>query len=127
MTSAADLVMSKIESLLPSVRVDKAVLLQSLRQIKSSSQHFYREDGDNLLAAYTDSMPFSTRKQCSLSVWIGSGSGVSMFRQWMAWVNTRKAIRIATVTLMFDDPRADRFLLRSGFRRLGGVYIWERR
>tara|TARA_R110002074_G_scaffold54404_8_gene135569 strand:- start:266 stop:643 length:378 start_codon:yes stop_codon:yes gene_type:complete len=121
-----EIVSSKIEALFPSIRIDKAVLSQSLREIKSSSQHFYREKNGSVLAATTDNMPFSTRKQCSLSVWIGEGDGVILFRQWMTWVRSRKAIRLATVTLMFDDPRADRFLLRSGFRRLGGVYVWER-
>lgn len=121
-----DLVAQKIERLFPSVRVDPAVLSQSLRVLKSSSQHFYRERDGSVIGALTDDLPFSTRKQSSLAVWIGNGAGVVLFREWLAWVKTRKAIRIATVTLMFDDERAERFLLRSGFRRIGGVYIWER-
>lgn len=121
-----NLVTQKVERLFPSVRVDRAVLSQSLQVLKSSSQHFYRERDGSVIGALTDDLPFSTRKQSSLSVWIGNGAGVVLFREWLAWVKSRKAIRIATVTLVFDDKRAERFLLRSGFRRVGGVYIWER-
>jgi len=123
---AVDLIAAKIEQTFPSLRVDKVVLRQSLVSLKSSPQHFYRERGNNVLAAQTDNLPFSTRKQCALTIWIGSGEGVVMFREWMTWIKSRKAIRLATVTPLFEDARLGKILARFGFRRVGAVFIWER-
>lgn len=124
--SALTLIYDRLVSTFPSLRIDKAVLGSSMRIIKSSSQHFYRVNGGNIIIAQTETLPFSTRKQCSLVVWLGNGEGINLFKEWMRWVEGRKAIRLATFTPMVDDPRLDRFLIKSGFRRLGGVYIWER-
>lgn len=115
-----------IATLFPGVRIDERELARFLAKIKTSAASFYREDGDNLLVAYTDDLPFSTKKQCVLAVWIGSGEGMAMFREWMRWVKSRKAIRLACYTPLHDDERLERVLARYGFKRHGGMFVWER-
>lgn len=116
----------RLQGIFPKTRVDDRELDLFLRRIKSSAANFYLENGDNLLVAYTDDLPFSSKKQSVLAVWIGSGEGMSMFREWMRWVRSRKAIRLACYTPLHDDERLERVLIRFGFKRRGGMFVWER-
>lgn len=115
-----------LETMFPHTRIDEAVLRHSLGLMKSSAQHFYRERGANVLVALTDDLPFSTKKQSVLLAWAGDGDGVKLFREWMAWVKSRPAIRVACFTPLFDHSRLESFVAREGFRRCGGMFVWER-
>jgi hypothetical protein len=121
-----DLVEGRIAKLVPSMRIERSKLMNAIAAMRSSSQHFVVEHGENTLIAQTDDLPFSTKKQSVLLVWIGDGEGVRLFRQWMGWVRSRPVIRVACVTPLFDHPRLDSFLRREGFTRHGGMYVWER-
>lgn len=120
------MISSCIKRILPNTRVDESALESFLIRIRSSAENFYREDGNNLLAAYTDDLPFSSKKQCVLVAWAGSGMGMVFFREWISWVKARKSIRVACYTPMFDDDRLEGVLARYGFKRHGGMFVWER-
>ena len=126
MESLSDRIQGCLGAMFPATRVDKAVVRSQLVKTKSSSAHFYRDDGVNALVAVTEESPFSTKKHSHVQVWLGAGGGVSLMREYMVWLKHRRAIRTASVTPLFDDPRLERVMGRFGFRRVGGSYFWER-
>lgn len=125
--AADERVLNALAQVVPSVRADRGMVRDSIAVLRSSPQHFYAERGGSVLAARTDDMAFSPKKQSILLVWLGEGEGVALFNEWLAWVAGRKAIRMASFTPLFDHDALPRFMARKGFARCGGMYIWERK
>lgn len=110
-----------IRETFPGLRVDEKALVQELVATKSSAAHYYRRDGDSLLVAVTSDLPFSSKKQSTIVLWLGDGRGVELMLDYLRWVDKRKAIRVSCFTPTTDRNWA-RIMPRFGFTRHGGMY-----
>ena len=118
----------------PSLKSDTAKIKGGIKLAISTARHYVRvvDIGgkvEGVIIGLTSDNLWAQRQNCQVVLWVSHvpRAGAQLLRGFLAWVKSRRGIKLAGMAPDFDiDPRILYLVERIGFRKYGGSYLWYR-